>query len=95
MGEKRLVFVFLILFPCFGNNLVSQTMERNNDTKMQWFKYARLGIFIHWGIYSVNGIDESWSFYNGYISYDDYMKQLNGFTALAYEPEEWADLIKE
>ena len=37
--------------------------------RMQWFKDARLGIFIHWGIYAVNGIDESWSFYNGYISY--------------------------
>ena len=29
--------------------------------KMQWFQYAKLGIFIHWGIYSVKGIDESWS----------------------------------
>ncbi|MEG2669287.1 MAG: alpha-L-fucosidase, partial [Oscillospiraceae bacterium] len=31
----------------------------------KWFKEAKLGIFIHWGIYSVNGITESWSFANG------------------------------
>jgi alpha-L-fucosidase len=43
----------------------------------------------------VNGIDESWSFYNGYISYKDYMKQLDGFTASDYKPSEWAKLIKE
>ncbi|MFN8240714.1 MAG: alpha-L-fucosidase [Bacteroidales bacterium] len=66
-----------------------------NDAKMKWFHDARLGIFIHWGIYSVDGIDESWSFYNGYISYPDYMKQLSGFTASAYNPGDWAALIKE
>jgi len=61
---------------------------------MEWFKDAKLGIFIHWNIYSVNGIDESWSFFNDYISYDDYMKQLSGFTASNYDPEKWAKLIK-
>ena len=28
--------------------------------KMQWFSDARIDIFIHAGIYAVNGIDESW-----------------------------------
>lgn len=63
--------------------------------KMQWFKDAKLGIFIHWGLYSVNGIDESWSFYNGYISHKDYMKQTKGFTARKYDPAAWASLIKK
>lgn len=63
--------------------------------KMQWFADAKLGIFIHWGIYAVNGIDESWSFHNKKISHADYMKQLKGFTARNYDPQAWADLIKE
>jgi alpha-L-fucosidase len=63
--------------------------------KMQWFADARLGIFIHAGIYAVNGIDESWSFYNKKISYADYMKQLNGFTLKKYDPAFWAGLIHE
>jgi len=62
---------------------------------MEWFQDAKLGIFIHWGIYAVDGIDESWSFFNGYISWEDYMKQLDGFTAINYNPSCWADLIKE
>lgn len=62
--------------------------------RMQWFKEAKLGIFIHWGIYAVKGIDESWSFYNEYLSHDDYLKQTEGFTASRYMPEEWARLIK-
>jgi alpha-L-fucosidase len=63
--------------------------------KMQWFADAKLGIFIHWGIYAVNGVDESWSFYNKKISHADYMKQLKGFTASNYHTEEWAALVKE
>ncbi len=63
--------------------------------KMQWFADAKLGIFIHWGMYSVNGIDESWSFYNKKISYADYMQQMKGFTASKYNPQQWAALIKE
>jgi alpha-L-fucosidase len=59
-----------------------------------WFPQAKLGIFLHWGIYSVNGIPESWSFFNGQISYEDYMKQCEGFGAEKYDPQAWADLFK-
>ena len=64
-------------------------------TKMQWFADAKLGIFIHWGMYSVNGIDESWSFHNKKISHADYLKQMRGFSASKYDPDDWAALIKE
>ena len=30
--------------------------------RMEWFGDAKLGIFIHWGIYAVKGVSESWSF---------------------------------
>lgn len=59
-----------------------------------WFLEAKLGIFIHWGIYAVNGIPESWSIFNGQISHDDYMAQCAGFTADKYDPREWLDLFK-
>ncbi len=77
----------------------AQAQQKTNpeeiQSKMQWFADARLGIFIHWGIYAVKGIDESWSFHNKKISYPDYMSQLKGFTADKYDPQAWADLIKE
>jgi len=61
----------------------------------EWFRNAKLGIFIHWGIYAVKGVSESWSFYHGSISYKDYMDQLKGFTASKYDPQAWAQLIKD
>lgn len=63
------------------------------DEKMEWFDDAKLGIFIHWGIYAVDGVGESWSFFNKHISHKDYMAQAERFTASRYDPEEWADLI--
>ncbi|TBO42356.1 alpha-L-fucosidase [Pedobacter kyonggii] len=90
----RYLKFFIILFSLFINSRLS-AQQKISDQKMQWFANAKLGIFIHWGIYSVNGISESWSFFNNYINHDAYMKQLDGFTAAKYRPEEWVNLIKE
>jgi len=75
-------------------NLLAQ-QNNNSNKKMEWFGDAKLGIFIHWGIYSVNGISESWSFFNNYINHDAYLMQLDGFTAEKYNPKEWVDLIEQ
>ena len=73
---------------------VSAQNQTSNAKKMEWFQDAKLGIFIHWGIYSVDGISESWAFFNNYINHENYMKQLNGFSASQYKPDEWVKLIK-
>lgn len=61
----------------------------------EWFEDAKLGIFIHYGIYAVKSVAESWSFYNKRISYEDYMSQLDGFTARNFDAQHWADVIKK
>ena len=38
-----------------------ETPEQKQQ-RMAWFDSAKLGIFIHWGIYAVDGVSESWSF---------------------------------
>ncbi|MFD9118435.1 alpha-L-fucosidase [Streptomyces bottropensis] len=62
-------------------------------TMQPWFPAAKLGIFIHYGIYAVDGVPESWSFYWGEVTHEQYMKQLDGFTASAYDPTAWAELF--
>ncbi|HLN74735.1 MAG: alpha-L-fucosidase [Methylococcaceae bacterium] len=91
---KTCTFLLLMLF---ASSLFAQTSKPEPVTpkKMEWFEDAKLGIFIHYGIYAVNGIAESWSFKNNQISYEDYMKQLNGFTAKKYDAQQWAELFKE
>lgn len=61
----------------------------------KWFEEAKLGIFIHYGIYAVDSVSESWSFYHDRVPYDKYMKQLDGFTGANFDADHWADLIKK
>ncbi|MGW5636347.1 alpha-L-fucosidase [Streptomyces sp. NPDC003832] len=58
-----------------------------------WFTDAKLGIFVHWGIYAVDGVAESWSFYDGRVPRDQYLSQLGRFTADRYDPRAWAGLF--
>ncbi len=79
---------FLILPPLLA------AAQQPTRPELQWFQDAKLGIFIHWGIYSVNGVGESWSFHNKALPHAEYMKQITGFTASKYDPAAWADLIR-
>ncbi|MCG8309742.1 MAG: alpha-L-fucosidase [Cytophagales bacterium] len=96
---KRTILIFLILtIGAHVTQIFAQeaiVKDGSYHKKMKWFKDAKLGIFIHWGIYAVNGIDESWSFYNEYLAHEDYLRQIEGFTAAKYEPDYWASLIKK
>ena len=93
--NKTFLFNCIFLFGTIASFAQPKVNPNDIKEKMQWFADAKLGIFIHAGIYSVNGVDESWSFHNKKISHSDYMKQLNGFTLKKYDPAMWADLIKE
>lgn len=99
MNETK-KWMVAILLSCMGGNMAAQapltgeTAEAYNQ-RMEWFGKAKLGIFIHWGIYAVKGVSESWSFYNNYLPCEEYMKQRKGFTASRYNPKEWMELIKE
>jgi alpha-L-fucosidase len=87
--------VLSMVTPLFGEENVPATQPApNSDSFMQWFQDARLGIFIHWGIYSEGKGSESWAFYNGEMPHDEYYAQAKTFTASAYNPEKWAELFK-
>ncbi|QBQ43032.1 alpha-L-fucosidase [Sphingobacterium psychroaquaticum] len=91
------VSLAMLLLTVGGSGFAQDKVQapKKEEPKMEWFDDAKLGIFIHWGIYAVEGISESWAFFNNYISHDNYMKQLEGFTASRYKPLEWVNLIKE
>ena len=69
--------------------------EEQKSARMEWFADAKLGIFIHWGVYSRGDWSESWSFHNGVVSMADYFAQEDDFTAENYDPAEWVRLIRE
>ncbi|MFJ8547083.1 alpha-L-fucosidase [Streptomyces sp. NPDC093586] len=79
--------------PSLRSSPVKRTEGADPMPMQPWFREAKLGIFVHYGIYAVDGVEESWSFYRGDVSHERYMAQLERFTAAAYDPEAWADLF--
>ncbi len=73
--------------------LLLSTLSFSQQTA--WFSDAKLGIFIHWGMYAADGTSESWAFHNKTVPYAQYMSQMSRFTAENYNPAAWAQLIKE
>jgi len=96
---KNLATYFAVLFfvtlVTTNTNAQSKINQDSIQQKMGWFEDAKLGIFIHYGIYAVNDVSESWSFHNKQVTWPAYMSQLSGFTASKYDPTAWANLFKE
>ena len=76
-----------------------------------WFRDAKFGIFIHWGVYSVPAFGNEWYPRNMYIkdspeyefhietfgkhSEFGYKDFISQFTADKFDPKTWAELFKE
>ena len=88
------LLAFLLTGACLRAEPAAQAAPAQAD-RMAWFRDAKLGIFIHWGIYSKGVGSESWAFHDGDTTYGDYMAQASSFTASNYHPDEWARLFKE
>ena len=73
------------------------------DQKMEWWRHARFGMFIHWGLYAepagewegerIPGISE-WIMARAKISVKDYEKLTKDFNPQKYDAEEWVKLAK-
>ena len=69
---------------------------------MNWFKSARLGMFVHWGHSSARGWELSWPLVGGVFSLPhcqdvaiaDYHQNAENFNPTAYDPRQWANLAK-
>jgi hypothetical protein len=63
---------FLVLFVALAG--FSQT----TNERMAWWHDARFGMFIHWGVYSLEGRGE-WILYQEHIPYADYRQIAERF----------------
>ena len=66
--------------------------ERTKRT--EWYRDARFGMFIHWGLYAIPARGE-WVRSMEQIPHEDYCHLTEEFTAENYNPREWARLAKK
>lgn len=108
---KRLLSAFLLLILSCGL-LFAQTYKAPADTKVaaklaQWGD-KKFGLFMHWGIYSIPGIVESWSINSedaswiprdstqNYETYKQWYFNLNKqFNPINFDPDVWANYAKK
>jgi alpha-L-fucosidase len=64
------------------------------DKDMEWFKDAKFGMFIHWGLYSITGKGE-WSMFNDRIDVDKYAELSKQFNPTKYDADTWASIAEE
>ncbi len=74
------------------------------DARMKWWREARFGMFIHWGVYSVpagfyqdkpvGGIGE-WIMFNARIPVAEYRRFATQFNPVKYNPDAWVRLAQE
>jgi alpha-L-fucosidase len=81
----------------------NETREQR-DERMAWWREARFGMFIHWGVYAVpagtyngeriDGIGE-WIMHRGQIPVNEYKAYAKQFNPVKYDPEAWAGLARK
>ncbi|MCZ4245559.1 alpha-L-fucosidase [Pedobacter punctiformis] len=111
--------ISLIVFICSFNILFAQQNGiHQQSTKYEWpsdplvkeklnnWQDKKFGMIIHWGLYSVPGIMESWNLCSedwidrdSTIAYEDYKKWYWGlskdFNPVKFNPEQWAKAGKD
>ncbi|MEE0133503.1 MAG: alpha-L-fucosidase [Treponema sp.] len=61
--------------------------------RTQWFREARFGMFIHWGLYAIPARGE-WVRSHEELSIQDYEPYFKDFDPVDYNPREWVRLAK-
>jgi len=78
--------------------------KAERDARMAWWRDARFGLFIHWGVYAVPGgihngkpVDGygEWIMEKGKIPVEEYKAYASQFNPAKYDPEAWVLLAKK
>ena len=67
---------------------------QTTQERMAWWREARFGMFIHWGVYSLEGRGE-WIMYQEHIPYPEYRQLAGKFNPKEFKPAEWVALAKK
>lgn len=96
------IFSLIVLCSYSFFQLNAQTSVK--DDRMEWWREARLGMFIHWGVYAVpagtykgqkiNRIGE-WIMNRGKIPVTEYQQFALDFNPVKYDADAWVRMAKD
>ena len=109
--QCMLIFLMLCALPtdCLASERIfvgpyDNETSSQRDQRMSWWREARFGLFIHWGIYAVpagthqgqpiENIGE-WIMHYGEVPVVEYKKYAADFNPTQYDPEAWVLMAKD
>jgi len=97
LNRRGLVLIASIL--SFMNALASAqwaplAKDADAEQRISWWREARFGMFLHWGVYAIPGRGE-WAQRNEQIPVNEYAKLADQFKPEHFDPDAWAALAKE
>lgn len=95
---KKLFVATALMASLMGGKVAAQTTAsyvpaEENLKARQEFADSKLGIFIHWGIYSMFAQGE-WYMTNANINHREYAKAASAFYPIRFNAQEWVSAIK-
>jgi len=94
---SRLGLALSGLMLLIGTAGASEPMARlpgeDPAARIEWWRGARFGMFIHWGLYSIPGRGE-WVQWNEQIPLNEYAKLAGQFNPSAVDFDSWAEVAK-
>jgi alpha-L-fucosidase len=107
MKKLNLSFEALLIFLLFLNSCKNEPVNYMNETKeakdarMEWWRDARFGMFIHWGLYAVPAGEwkgetnhSEWIRTTAEIPIDEYDKFREQFNPVNFDAKKWVKMAK-
>jgi alpha-L-fucosidase len=98
--KRRTISILTLLLIVI--NLTGQQLPK--EERMEWWREARFGMFIHWGVYAIpagtwdgrqiGGIGE-WIMNRAKIPVADYQRMAKDFNPVKYDPDAWVRMAKD
>ena len=102
MSSMRYLLVVMALLPVFTSMAQTETPQQR-DERMAWWREARFGMFIHWGLYSVaagewkgqptKGAGE-WIMHDMKIPVSEYETLVPQFNPVKFDAKKWVEIAR-
>ncbi|TAL48279.1 MAG: alpha-L-fucosidase, partial [Chitinophagaceae bacterium] len=94
------ILISVVLSLSAQQNYMHESKEEK-DMRMEWWRQARFGMFIHWGLYAVPGGEwkgttnhAEWIRTTAQIPLEEYNKFVGQFNPVKFNAEEWVQMAK-
>lgn len=109
LGGRKLLFICMLCI-CIVNPVLSQNKSElekytaGHEKRMEWWRDAKYGLFVHWGLYAQlggqwkgkqqDGDNGEWIMFHEKIPLNEYKEVAKQFNPVGFNADEWVKIVK-